>query len=163
MVSGLTAMGLDTVPEFTYDDQSWMKAAGGLSSNNLAADMMAQGWVDDDIANTLPSNPDVSWSVYRSMAGPGLVDYMAVPNVDGVEGYVFKSGGNIEPVQAAFSLVSTVTAIQDKLMEGMMMALKGACDLPVRPNEIKASASAGVVGVEATWNTTDVCDRLPNP
>lgn len=163
LMAEMIADSLDTVSEFTYNNKSWMKAAGGLTPKVLTDEMVAQGWTNEDVAQTLSETPDVSWSVYRSMAGPGKVDFMAVPDIDGVAGYVFKSGGNIEPVPAAYSLGSTVTAVQEKLMKGMMSALKGACDLPVRPNEVKTSASAGFVGVEATWNTTDVCDRLPSP
>ncbi|WP_170381825.1 hypothetical protein [Ruegeria atlantica] len=164
LITEMMADSLDTVTEFTYDNRSWLKAGGGLTPKVLTDEMVAQGWTNEDVAQTLPATPDVSWSVYRSMAGPGKVDFMAVPDVAGVPGYVFQSGGNIEPVPAAFSLGSKVSDIQEKLMEAMMMALKGACNLPVRPNEIKASASAaGIVAVEATWNTTDVCDRLPSP
>ncbi len=155
--------GLVTVTEFTYDNKSWMKQAGALTPEVLTDEMAAQGWATEEVAQTLRAAPDVSWSVYKSSAGPGKLDFMAVPDTDDVPGFVFKSGGEIEPIPAALLSWSTVSTIQEELIENMMLALKGACDLPVRPNEIKASASAGVVGVEATWNTADVCDRLPSP
>lgn len=150
-------MWADVSPSVT----SWKQVLSDVQEEEVVNTLEAAGW-----SSEYWSSRDMtagSFDVYTKGLTPGISKLLVVPRDGGVPsefnpvGDALFRGGEVT-AEPAFLGVSA-ESIEQRVASGMAAALDALCDMPVAPGEIRAQISAYVIEVEATWDSSEVCNR----
>lgn len=143
-----------------WTEGSWKEVMSSAEPGQVIETLEAAGWNNPEVASKFTG---LKYDLYSSASAPGQVSYIAVPDgamgspllfLEGMEKY-----GNVVP---AGLFGRTSEEIQQEIMNGMQAAIDGLCQMRARPDTIRAQASAfGIVEVEATWTSAEVCEERP--
>jgi hypothetical protein len=151
-----------TVPRtiFSAETSQWKEVQQNAPGKNIAEILAEAGWPSIQVDTAL--NPSGQYNLYKKVVSPGVDSYLVAP-VDGSAAPVqFGSGvtSNGDKVTLAGWSMSGYSSdeIRKQILDGIQAAIDALCSMKVKPSQIRAQASAfGVVEVEATWQSTEVC------
>jgi hypothetical protein len=141
--------------------EQWSILAEGETYEAVKRRLEEAGWPSDEISARI--SRDRAYDIFERGVAPGTSAYMLVPD-EREAGliefspyeHLFASGSGVHP--AFFSGMSREN-IRDEVIRGIEAAIEALCTMRVRPNMIRASASAfGIVQVEGTWTSAEVCN-----
>jgi hypothetical protein len=146
--------GVGEMTGLSSDRSQWVPIQENASYQEIASILAESGW-------QLPEDAELEAyagaTAFERIAAPGVKELLLVPQ----EGAAteFSPLNNEHAVDLAFwgSRLDS-DEIKNEILEGMQAAIDAICEMPARPREIRASASAlGIVEVEAFWDASEVC------
>lgn len=138
--------------------QEWKVLEKEVQRDDVLNTLSKAGWPTEKVEMQLKE--DDIYELFSRSAAPGVVSYLAVPkNGMGAPVEFAPTPGTTTMHQAGiFGTAPTAEQIRIEIVNGMQAAVDALCSMKARPNTIRAQASAfGIVEVEATWATADVC------
>ena len=152
---GTSAQGQETaqgqamagVPSVMDRATVWEKVGTDFDTSTLMTILSATGH------EQLPAGADTNnkWDVYSFSPSPGTSTIFVTPSDTEAPGTLYTAG-------VVDKVVSYVMPSKEEIVAQLEAALEAFCGMSARPTEIRATASAlGVLAVEGTWNTAEVC------
>lgn len=144
----------------------WDPVKKDASAEEVKAQLERAGWDTGTILENLEGG--TKFDLYQKALAPGQVGYMALP----------KAGRDAEPAtfwptdpdrvllaNAGFLGASKSYSgdeIRAELLRGIQSGIDTFCGMTTKPSSVTMKVSAfGVVDVEATWDTSQVCPSKP--
>ncbi len=144
--------------ELSNSVQEWNVIEKEVKRDDVLNTLSKAGWPTEKVEMQLKE--DDLYELFSRSAAPGVVSYLAVPK-SGMGGPVefAPNSGTANLHQAGiFGTPPSAEQIRTEIVNGMQAAVDALCSMEARPNSIRAQASAfGIVEVEATWATAEVC------
>lgn len=135
---------------------TWEALPKNLSTGEIQKIIDESGWN----SKILDLPYDRNLKLYKHNIAPGVNNFLILP--ENGEPIQLSSGFEIKPSQVHQVFWGdriSSDRIRDEIIRGMNAAIDALCGMRSRPSIIRAKASAfGVVEVEATWNSENVCE-----
>lgn len=136
--------------------QEWKVLEKELQREDVLNTLSEAGWPTEKVEMQL--REDDMYELFSRSAAPGVVSYLAVPKngMGAPVEFAPKTGPSTYHQAGMFG--PSAEEIREEIISGMQAAVDALCSMKARPNTIRAQASAfGIVEVEATWATAEVC------
>lgn len=136
--------------------QEWKVLEKGLQREDVLNTLAEAGWPTEKVEMQLKE--DDMYELFSRSAAPGVVSYLAVPKNGMGAPVEFAPETGPSTYHQAGMFGPSAEEIREEIISGMQAAVDALCSMKARPSTIRAQASAfGVVEVEATWTTAEVC------
>lgn len=136
--------------------QEWNVLDKEVQRDDVLNTLSKAGWPTEKVEMQLKD--DDLYELFSRSASPGVVSYLAVPKngMGAPVEFAPKTGSSTYHQAGMFG--PSAEEIREEIISGMQAAVDALCSMKARPSTIRAQASAfGVVEVEATWTTAEVC------
>lgn len=149
-----------------FSAAKWEPVKKDATAEEVKVHLERAGWDTGTVLENLEGG--TKFDLYQKAIAPGQIGYMALP----------KAGKDAEPATfwptdpsgillakagiAPSSKAYSGSEIKAELLRGIQTGIDTFCGMQTKPSTVTMTVSAfGLVEVEATWNTADVCPVIP--